>query len=343
MYTSLELCAGAGGQALGLHLAGFRHVGLVEYEEAACATLNFNNEKHGLGWSEAKPTDLTEYDANHLRGHVDLVAGGVPCPPFSKAGKQLGKDDDRDMFPHALRIVEQVQPKAVMFENVSGLLDSRFDEYRAEINQRLSDLGFDTEWKLLNASDYGVPQLRPRVVMVAIRKHLFTDFSWPEPGLRKPPTVGEALYDLMASEGWAGAKEWKEKASKIAPTLVGGSKKHGGPDLGPTRAKRAWKELHVNGHRVGNEPPGPDYEGVREGYENMPLITVRMAARIQGFPDWWEFSGKKTAAYRQVGNAFPPPVAQAVAERIMAALDANHSANEAMQFNLVPEPDVCLA
>lgn len=343
MYTSLELCAGAGGQALGLHLAGFHHVGLVEYEEAACATLNLNNEEHGLGWSEATPTDLTQYDANHLRGQVDLVAGGVPCPPFSKAGKQLGKDDERDMFPHALRVVEQVQPKAVMFENVSGLLDSRFDDYRAEINQRLSDLGFETQWKLLNASDYGVPQLRPRVVMVAIRKHLFGDFSWPEPGLRKPPTVGEALYDLMASEGWQGAEEWKEKANKIAPTLVGGSKKHGGPDLGPTRAKRAWKELHVNGHRVGNEPPGPDFKGVREGYENMPLITVRMAARIQGFPDWWQFSGKKTAAYRQVGNAFPPPVAQAVAEQIIAALEANNAANEPMQFNLVTESDVCFA
>ncbi|KXS54183.1 MAG: DNA (cytosine-5-)-methyltransferase [Marinobacter sp. T13-3] len=343
MYSSLELCAGAGGQALGLHLAGFRHVGLIEYEEAACATLNLNNEKHGLGWAEAKPTDLTEYQAHHLRGQVDLVAGGVPCPPFSKAGKQLGKGDERDMFPHALRIVEQVQPKAVMFENVSGLLDSRFDEYRDDISQRLNELGFYVEWKLLNASDYGVPQLRPRVIMVAMKKRLFGDFEWPEPGVHKPPTVGESLYDLMASRGWPGADEWKEKANKIAPTLVGGSKKHGGPDLGPTRAKRAWKELHVNGHRLGDEPPGPDYTGVREGHENMPLITVRMAARLQGFPDWWEFAGKKTAAYRQVGNAFPPPVAQAVAEKILAALDKNLAAPEAIQLSLGSESDVCLA
>lgn len=343
MYTSLELCAGAGGQALGLHLAGFHHVGLVEYEKAACETLNLNNEKHGFGWVNAEPTDLTEYHAHHLHGQVDLVAGGVPCPPFSKAGKQLGKDDERDMFPHALRIVEQVRPKAVMFENVSGLLDARFQEYRSEINQKLSDLGFQADWRLLNASDYGVPQLRPRVVMVALRKDLFPHFSWPEPGLRKPPTVGEALYDLMASAGWSGAKSWKEKANRIAPTLVGGSKKHGGPDLGPTRAKRAWKELHVNGHRVGDEPPGLDFVGVREGYENMPLITVRMAARIQGFPDWWEFSGRKTAAYRQVGNAFPPPVAQAVAERIVAALDASSAANKAIQYSLLTESDICFA
>ncbi|MBY6034991.1 DNA cytosine methyltransferase [Marinobacter daepoensis] len=343
MYTSLELCAGAGGQALGLHLAGFHHVGLVEYEKAACETLNLNNEKHSLGWARAEPTDLTEYHAHHLRGQVDLVAGGVPCPPFSKAGKQLGKDDERDMFPHALRIVEQVRPKAVMFENVSGLLDARFQEYRSEINQKLSDLGFQAEWRLLNASDYGVPQLRPRVIMVALRKDLFAHFSWPEPSLNPAPTVGEALYDLMASAGWSGARRWKEKANRIAPTLVGGSKKHGGPDLGPTRAKRAWKELHVNGHRVGDEPPGPDYSGVREGYEDMPLITVRMAARIQGFPDWWEFSGRKTAAYRQVGNAFPPPVAQAVAGQILAALNSSNAANEAVQYSLLTESDVCFA
>ena len=344
MLTSLELCAGAGGQALGLHLAGYRHLSLVENDTAACETLNYNNIKHKLGWAHATPKDLTEYDASYLRGQIDLVAGGVPCPPFSKAGKQLGKDDERDMFPHALRIVEQVQPKAVMFENVSGLLDSRFDEYRQEIDARLSELGFENSWRLLNASDYGVPQLRPRVVMVATRKELFCHFKWPEKQPERAPTVGNALYDLMAANGWPGADEWKEKANKIAPTLVGGSKKHGGPDLGPTRAKKAWKELHVNGHRVGNEVPGPDYAGVREGYENMPLLTVRMAARIQGFPDWWEFTGKKTAAYRQVGNAFPPPVAQAVAEQIKLALEAYKYANKADQLEMIIDsPEASLA
>ena len=128
-----------------------------------------------------------------------------------------------------------------------------------------------------------------------------------------PPTVGEVLYDLIASRGWKGAKSWKERANAIAPTIVGGSLKHGGPDLGPTRARKAWATLNVDGLGIGNEAPERNFVG-------MPRLTVRMVARLQGFPDDWEFTGGKTAAYRQVGNAFPPPVARAVAERIRHCL-----------------------
>src|SRR5699024_9310427 len=106
---------------------------------------------------------------------------------------------------------------------------------------------------------------------------------------------------------------------RIAPTLVGGSKKHGGPDLGPTRAREAWRQLGVNGGSVAEEPPAPDHEG-------LPRLTVQMAARIQGFPDSWQFTGRKTAAYRQVGNAFPPPVAAAVGTQIFKLLSSSQSA-----------------
>jgi DNA (cytosine-5)-methyltransferase 1 len=324
-YTSIELCAGAGGQALGLHMAGFKHKLLIEIEKAACTTLSHNNSIHSLGWEkiiEGCIDSFAEREAHTYEG-IDLVAGGVPCPPFSKAGKQLGKDDERDLFPAALKIVSKTLPKAVMLENVSGLLDPRFDEYRAEITSSLNGNGYETFWKLLNASDFGVPQLRPRVVLVALKPEYACHFSWPD-YMVSPPTVGEALFDLMASNGWEYADEWKQKANKIAPTLVGGSKKHGGPDLGPTRAKKAWQELHVNGNLIGNTAPGKGFKGYKdkEEYENMPLLTVRMAARIQGFPDWWEFHGKKTPAYRQVGNAFPPPVAKAVGMQIVNALNA---------------------
>ena len=122
-------------------------------------------------------------------------------------------------------------------------------------------------------------------------------------------------YDLMNANGWVGADRWRELANTIAPTLVGGSKKHGGPDLGPTRAKAAWASLGVDGMGLWDEAPPRDVVG-------MPRLTPRMAARIQGFPDDWHLFGKKTAAYRQIGNAFPPPVAAAVAGQIFAALTA---------------------
>ena len=306
-FNSLEMCAGAGGQALGLEMAGFDHAALVELEPAACATLRLNRP----GWNVVDG-DLKLFDGKPYKG-VDLVAGGVPCPPFSKAGKQLGADDERDLFPEAIRLVDECRPQAVMLENVRGLLDAVFDDYRNKVEKQLKKLGYVPGWRLLNASDYGVSQLRPRVVFVGIRKELADGFSWPEPQQQEPATVGELLHDLMAANNWRGAARWREQANTIAPTLVGGSKKHGGPDLGPTRAKRAWAALGVDGMGIWDDAPAHDFVG-------MPRLTTRMAARIQGFPDDWQFSGRKTAAYRQIGNAFPPPVATAVARQIFSAL-----------------------
>lgn len=308
-FTSLEMCAGAGGQAIGLERAGFEHTALVEIEEVACETLKLNRKE----WNVI-PGDLRSFDGTPFKG-IDLLAGGVPCPPFSKAGKQLGADDERDLFPEALRLADEIRPQAVMLENVRGLMDAVFEDYRNKVERQLKKLGYVPGWRLLNASDYGVSQLRPRVVFVGIRKEFADKFSWPEPDKQPPPTVGELLHDLMLADGWRGADRWREQANSIAPTLVGGSKKHGGPDLGPTRSKRAWAALGVDGHGLWDAPPPRDFVG-------MPRLTPRMAARIQGFPDDWQFVGRKTATYRQVGNAFPPPVAAAVARQISAALSA---------------------
>lgn len=306
--TCVEICAGAGGQALGLALAGFTHVALVEYEVEYCNILKLNRPE----WNVICE-DVHDFDGKPYQG-VDLLSGGVPCPPFSIAGKQLGKDDERDLFPEAIRLIKEMKPRAVMLENVRGFLGAGFDEYRKHILKSIEILGYDTQIKLLNASDFAVPQLRPRVVIVAIRKDEKISFSYPE---RKPgcaPTVGESLYDLMAENKWEGVKLWAKNANKIAPTLVGGSKKHGGPDLGPVRARKAWAELGVDGRGVANSAPEPNFEG-------MPRLTSRMMARLQGFPDTWTFGKKKTAACRMIGNAFPPPVAQAVGEKIRECLE----------------------
>lgn len=307
MLTSLELCAGAGGQALGLERAGFRHVALVEVEPQYCETLHANRPE----WNIVN-ADLRDFDATPYKG-VDLVCGGVPCPPYSVAGKQLGPDDERDLFPTALRVVEEADPRAVMIENVRGILQPRFDEIRVGILARLESMGYRCWWRLVQASDYGVSQLRPRAILVAVRPPYADFFEWPTVSSEPAPTVGELLHDEMAAGGWEGADEWALRADGIAPTLVGGSKKHGGPDLGPTRARKAWAELGVNGGSIAEEPPGP-------GFSGMPRLTVRMAAMVQGFPPEWRFVGGKTVAYRQVGNAFPPPVAEAVGVSIRKAL-----------------------
>lgn len=306
--TCVEICAGAGGQALGLAMAGFVHVALVEYEPDYCKILKTNRPEWNVICA-----DVRDFDGRPFSG-VDLLAGGVPCPPFSKAGKQLGRDDDRDLFPEAIRLVNEIKPRAVMLENVRGFLDPDFDEYREYILSSIRQLGYITQIKLLNSSDFGVPQLRPRVVIIGIRKDQRGVFSYPEERPDSSPTVGKVLFDLMASNGWNGAKKWADNANSIAPTLVGGSKKHGGPDLGPTRARKAWAELGVDGLGIANEAPAPDFEG-------MPKLTSRMMARIQGFPDIWTFGERKTIACRMIGNAFPPPVALAVGKEIRRCLE----------------------
>lgn len=308
--TSLEICAGAGGQALGLETAGFEHACLVEIDPHAVNTLRLNRPE----WNVIQ-ADLRDFDATPYAGQIDLLAGGPPCQPFSHGGQQHGQHDDRDLFPEAIRLTRECRPQAVMLENVRGLLDPKFAEYRQYITGGFEELGYRVQWNLLNSSDHGVPQLRPRVILVALRPHLAPAFHWPEPSATPAPTVGQTLEDLMAAGGWAGAHAWAQGANTIAPTIVGGSKKHGGADLGPTRSKRAWAALGVNGHLLANEAPGPDHEG-------MPHLTVRMAARLQGFPDDWAFAGRKTASYRQVGNAFPPPVAAAVGLQIHRAIRA---------------------
>ncbi|MDX2559063.1 DNA (cytosine-5-)-methyltransferase [Streptomyces sp. TX20-6-3] len=379
-FTSIEICAGAGGQAIGLHHAGFRHLALVEIDGHAAATLRRNIDTHEAWRWEKENCDLLHADVKEFvpdrdvvkgreklrRDGLDLLAGGVPCPPFSHAGKQLGKDDERDLFPRMLELVRLLNPRAVMIENVRGIMDPKFSDYRDFIRASLESgeyraedgtaaydpgLGYTVcEWGVLEASNFGVPQLRPRAILVALRNDVLKDlkYEWPTATHEEPVSVAEALQPTMharykryfdgahgqrakaAYKAWLEAAqrrdaELKGKGGGIAPTLVGGSKKHGGADLGPSRAKAAWKQLGVSGLGVANDIATCEAKGSEErdllGPDG-PMLTVQQAAIIQGFPEQWIFEGGKTAQYRQVGNAFPPPVAAAVGKSIMEVLKA---------------------
>ncbi|MFH9004564.1 DNA cytosine methyltransferase [Streptomyces afghaniensis] len=381
-FTSIEICAGAGGQALGLHQAGFGHLALVEIDQYAAKTLQTNVESHPKwAWERENcdvlpPTDVNEFKREkHLqksvelleRRELDLLAGGVPCPPFSHAGKQLGKADERDLFPAMLRLIDKLNPRAVMIENVRGIMDPKFEDYRDWIKARLQSgwyrgddgqmawddgLGYKVcEWDILEASDFGVPQLRPRAILVAFRSDVLKDvkYEWPAATHDDHVSVAKALEKSMyaryepyfegarAEQARAAYERWLDTAHKrhkellakggsgIAPTLVGGSKKHGGADLGPSRAKAAWKLLGVDALGVANDPETCRQKGTEDRDlfgPNGPMLTVQQAAIIQGFPPEWQFAGGKTAQYRQVGNAFPPPVAKAVGESIADVLRA---------------------
>lgn len=311
----VEVCAGAGGQSLGLHKAGFRHQIAVEIDETAALTLH-NNLGVAVRVGDVADTDL--WRASDYEG-IDLFAGGVPCPPFSAAGKQLGTSDERDLFAWAIEQVAVMRPRALMLENVRGLSMPRFSAYRQRILDRLEDLGYVGEWKLLHAADFGVPQLRPRFILVAMAADDMRYFHWPEEHTGPRATVGGVLHDLMAADGWRYADAWRAFASGIGPTLVGGSKKHGGADLGPTRAKAGWAKLGIDGRGIADSAPTRKSPSFRTA---APRLTIEMAARIQGWKaeDNYVFAGRKTSQYRQIGNAFPPPVAEAVGTSIIAAL-----------------------
>jgi DNA (cytosine-5)-methyltransferase 1 len=305
---SIEFCSGAGGQALGLEQAGFHHQLLVDNDEHSCLTLRANRPEWNVQLADMRTVDASLYAG------IDLFAAGLPCPPFSVAGKQLGEKDERNLFTDALRLIHECSPKFVLIENVRGFLDQTFADYRKLLRGHFERLGYKVDWRLLVASDFGVSQLRPRVAIVAAKSTYWENFAFPKPGSNSPKSVGELVGDLMGANGWHGAAAWAQRANVIAPTIVGGSKKHGGPDLGPTRARKAWEALGVNGKTIAEVAPEADFEG-------MPRLTTRMVARVQGFPDSWQFVGRKTNAYRQVGNAFPPPVARALG---LAVADAIH-------------------
>ncbi|MQY04597.1 DNA cytosine methyltransferase [Actinomadura macrotermitis] len=315
-FSSLEICAGAGGQAIGLAQAGFEPVMLIDNDPHACSTLRANR----TDW-DVRQLDLLEFvGADHPQVlDVDLLAGGLPRPPYSAA-------DSRNPLHAAVWLATEVRPRAIMLENVPALAKSgTFAETRSFAEAELADCGYVCRWNVLDAQDFGVPQRREHGVLVAMRPDDMARFAWPEPTAENAPTVGEVLWSSMASRGWAGAAEWRHMADEVAPTIIGGSKLRGGADLGPTRTKSIWARMGVNGGSIGDDVPGPEFVLRRNDEDptdrkGLPKLTVSQVALLQGFPEKWTLCGGKTARYRQVGHAMPPPLARALGERLARAL-----------------------
>ncbi|MGW4871059.1 DUF6339 family protein [Streptomyces chartreusis] len=312
-FRSVEICAGTGAQALGLERAGFDPVLLIDSKADACFTIDLNRPE----W-DVICMDLVQFHADMRPDSlgVDLVSGGLPRVKSPAAVGRPEDTEERRVLRAAVGLACEIKPRAVLLENVPDLVESPdFAADRAWMESELQRSGFVTSWKVLNASDFGVPQNRRSGFLVALQAPYFSRFSWPEPTEASPPTVGMVLGPSMSAQGWPGAERWIKNADRIAPALVGGSDRRGGADLGPTGSKKAWAALGVNGNSLGDELPGTDFP-----VDGQPRLTVDQAALIQAIPEEWSFFGGKTSKYRQIGHAMPPPLATALGRAISAAL-----------------------
>ncbi|MGW6575505.1 DNA cytosine methyltransferase [Streptomyces sp. NPDC054945] len=315
--TSLELCAGAGGLTLGLEAAGFDPIALLDTKPDSCATLRGNRPDWTVLEQDIRdflPSDRPDLFAEGTC--VDLLAAGLPRLPSAASTMRKDSDEERYLLKATIWLAQAALPRAVLVENIPGFaLADAYAPTRRWVEENLREVGYRSSWGVLNACDFGVPQQRPHGFLVALRDLDFGRFAWPEPSGPPPPSVGTVLYESMARRGWPGAAAWARRADGPAPTIVGGSDKRGGPDLGPTGSKRAWERLGVNGGGIGDDVPdtsAPD--------DLLPKLTVPQVTRLQGFPADWVLAGRKTSSYRQIGNACPPPVAAAVGRALALAL-----------------------
>jgi site-specific DNA-cytosine methylase len=306
-YSVLELCAGAGGQAIGLHAAGFWHKGIIEKNPEAVATLRANRPKWPIIEADINTVDVSRFEG------VDLIAGGLPCQPYSQAGERRGAADERDLFDRALEIIEQVRPKAVMIENVVGITQVTHGLRRLAVYAELERLGYDADWRVIEGPVFGLGQNRRRAILVAMERGMMHRFRWPLPPEMVPTSVGTLLQDLMGARGWKGLDEWSAKADGLSPTLIGGSAKKMGMDLAQPNSRKAWLDLGVNPGGVDHEAPAPEFTGT-------PKLTLPMLAQLQDFPADWIFSGPRQAQFRQIANAFPPRMARVMGLAIQRAL-----------------------
>ncbi|AZP18107.1 DNA cytosine methyltransferase [Streptomyces aquilus] len=317
--TFVDVCSGAGGLALGLERAGFEPRLLLDEDDDACRTLRANRPH----WNVLQ-ADLLDFDpSEHPESRdVDLLSAGLPRVKSNATAARAESGSEERLLKAAVYLAHAIGPRALLVENVPTLAHSdRFRGFREFARAELEHLGYEFSWFVLNAADFGVPQDRKQGVLVAIKRHWFPSFQPPSPTVTHHVSVGEALVESMRSRGWKDADQWAAQASVVAPTLVGGSKNRGGADLGLAGTKRKWERLGVNAHSLGNEIPGSGFEWAPElGRDGMVRLTVDQTAVLQSFPEDWRITGRKTARYRQIGHASPPPVGEALGRAIARAL-----------------------
>ena len=328
----IELFAGAGGLALGLEKAGFEEIGLVEIDKKACDTLRLNRPNWNV--IEEDIVKFSEKDLlkefNLKKFELDLLSGGYPCQSFSYAGKKLGLEDVRGtMFFYYAEFLRQLQPKMFLAENVKGLTTHDGGRTIQTMVDVFEDLGYRVEWKVLNAWDYGVAEKRQRVVIIGTRNDLkgIVKFEYPKPHDYKPvlrdvlqnvpesigakyPEKKKKVFDLVPPGGY-----WRDLPDDVARDYMKSCYFMGGGRTGIAR-RISWDEpsltLTCSPMMKQTDRCHPD--------ESRPF-TTREYARIQSFPDEWNFSGKMNDIYKQIGNAVPVQLAKEVGLSIMNALN----------------------
>lgn len=364
-FTSIELFAGAGGMALGLEQAGFNHLGLVEVDKHASQTLRLNRPHWNILETDINLlVDQNLCDIFGLEpGALDLISGGAPCQSFSYAGKRLGLEDIRGnlFYPYAT-FLAQLQPKLFLFENVKGLLTHNQGKTFKTILDILGQQGYTVCYALLNAWDYSVPQKRERLFVVGIRNDLLelpspsssppslnstNPQEFPEPSKEQPlefnfnfprpheyrPVLRDVLLDVPPSPG---VKYPPAKSQIFALVPPGGYWRDIPESIAKDYMKSTW---YSSGGKTGilrrlslDEPSltiltSPQMKQTDRCHplEVRPL-NIRESARIQTFPDNWEFSGPISAQYRQIGNAVPCNLAKAIGEELISLLgELNYS------------------
>lgn len=380
---SIELFAGAGGLALGSSNAGFMHEAVIEWDEDACNTIR-ENQRRGLRppaeWPEVVPTDVTRFDFSGIKQDLDLIAGGVPCQPWSLGGKHKGHRDQRNLFPEVVRIVRQLRPKAVLIENVKGLTRKVFANYFEYIKQQLRypEIAAKTDetWiehlrrlekhhtsgrteglhyrlvpRLVNAADYGVPQKRERVFIVAFRADLGLEWAFPN----ATHSFDALLYDkYVTGEYWdrhelvrrktvpERLRERVQRLRLLPPVeLPWLTVRDAIGDLPDPEVIPCTRDLLNHKHNPGarsyvghtGSPMDEPSKTLKAGVHGVPggentlaysngkvrYFTVREAARLQTFPDNYVFHASWTESMRQIGNAVPVKLAELVARDV-----ANH-------------------